>query len=164
MAARFPEAGQSCQSCARMLPQELASWICSQNLLLPSEIASRSDCQMAGRDLNLDSNLNSASCPLVMVVRFCVLKISVLSLIFFEVSWKCQIWGQLSVDSNPHPPECLKIRIFHPHCKASSFPFLEFCFLIPAFFLSSSSTCKTREILKKVICQSLWQEHLLLSC
>ena len=51
----------TCPSCARAWPQELSHWFCSQNLWLSSGIAYRSDCQMTGRGLNLDSILNSAS-------------------------------------------------------------------------------------------------------
>ena len=50
-------------SCAAALPKELGHWFCSQNLLLSSGIAFRSDCQMTGRGSNLDSNLNSAAWP-----------------------------------------------------------------------------------------------------
>ena len=44
-------------------PKSLAIDFCSQNLLLSSGIAFRSDCQMTGRGSNLDSNLNSAFWP-----------------------------------------------------------------------------------------------------
>ena len=50
-------------SCAWALPQELSHWLCSQNLRLSSGIALGSDCQMACRGLNLNSNLISASWP-----------------------------------------------------------------------------------------------------
>ena len=52
-----------CPSCARVLPQELSHSFCSQNLQLSSGIAFGSDCQMASRGLNLDSNLKSAAWP-----------------------------------------------------------------------------------------------------
>ena len=64
----FVHASLTSPSCAGALPQELGIWFCSQNLRLSSGIAFGSNCQMIGRGLNLDSNLNSAPDQLVVKV------------------------------------------------------------------------------------------------
>ena len=64
-----PVTSPSCQ-CAGALPKELSTWFCSQNLWFSSGIAYWSDCQMTGRGLNLDSNLNSTTWLQVVKVLF----------------------------------------------------------------------------------------------
>ena len=82
---------QTSPSCAGVLPQEHNHLFCSQTLWLYSWIAFGSDCLMTFRGSNLDTNLNSATCPTSWkgFIRSEILE-CVCRLNYFQVSWRCR--------------------------------------------------------------------------
>ena len=95
-------------NCARARPQELGHWFCSQNSRMSLGIAFGSDCQIIGRGSNLDSNVNSAAWPMGCRGFICseTPEHSSINCVQFEFFLERQNWGQLWVDTNPHPPDC----------------------------------------------------------
>ena len=101
----------TCLSCAGVLPQRLAIDF-EINLWLFSRIVFRSDCQMTGRGLNLDSKLDLCSLTDVLY-RFHLLRNPWINCVEFEFfvglliqCWRCRNWGLLWVVSYPQPLGC----------------------------------------------------------